>query len=118
MHDKIDSIIISKDIILLLQIKTKMMEFMKKNKDKIIQEVGFGAEGLEKKKFFEGSERIKKEIEEMLGAENKNKLPIKAVWFTIPTEWKNGKGKGYDQRLEEAVIKWCGENDIKKVKSQ
>lgn len=116
MNDKVDSIIFSKDVILLLQIKTKMMEFMEKNKTEIIQEVNFDAEEPEKRRFFAGSEKIKKEIENMMVSENKTKPQIKALWFTIPTQWKIGKGKGYDERLEEKVKEWCEENGIKKAK--
>lgn len=93
-----------------------MMELMEKNKIEIIQEVNFDNEDSEKRRFFAGSEKNKKEIENMLGFENKNKLPIKAVWFTTPAEWKTGKGKDYDERLKDEASEWCDKNGIKKAK--
>jgi len=109
---KIDSFVFAENAILMLQIKTKISALMEKNKTEIIQEVNFDVEELEKKKFYEGY----KETEKELGLENKDKVLVKGIWVTIPTEWKTGKGNGYDERLEIAINEWCLKNGIKKVK--
>ncbi len=114
--DKVDSIVLTDNAILLVQIKTKLIALMEKSNAEIIQEINFDFPELEKKEFFKGCKRIKDEIEKNLGDNNKNKMLIKGVWFTIPTEWKNGKGSGCDERLEARIDEWCGKNGIKKVK--
>lgn len=114
INAKIDSIIFSDNAILLLQVKTKLLALMEKNNTEIVQEVNSDFQELEKKEFFKGYKKIKEEIEKELGDENKDKVLIKGIWLTIPTEWKTGKDSGYNNRLETEISKWCGINGIKK----
>lgn len=114
--DKVDSIVLTDNAVLLVQIKTKLIALMEKSNTEIIQEINSDFPELEKKEFFKGWKRIKDEIEKNLGDNNKCKMLIKGVWLTIPTEWKNGKGSDCDERLEIRINEWCEKNGIKKAK--
>ncbi len=107
IEDKIDLVVFFKNVILLLQVKTKMLNLMEKSNTELIREIKSDAEELDKKAFFKGY----KKIEKSLGLENKG--VIKEAWLTIPTEWKTGKGTGYDERLASGISVWCQENIIK-----
>lgn len=98
INNKIDVLAISDKEILAVQVKTSMLNIMRKNNSEIIEEVSSESKELEKRKFFEGCSKIEKDLK--LGGLG---VKLRKIWFIIPMEYKRGDSGAYDRGFGEKV---------------
>lgn len=96
MNNKIDMIAVSDKDFLAIQVKTSLLDSMRKNGIDMIEEVGPESKEPEKRKLFEGSSRMADELN--LKARG---VSMKTLWITLPREYKSDGSGAYDLRLEK-----------------